>query len=135
MSCKEECTDTKIVFQDGASKSKMCFSNPSRKSVQKIRVDNCLIKEGKRCDFLLIDDNNVEYFIELKGKQVEYACTQLMETIKKITRDMSVLKHAFVISSACPLTTTEVQVYKSMFKRIYNSQLHVKNVYCEYCLG
>ncbi len=73
MSCKTICNDSKIIFQDGAIKSKMCFSNPNRNTVQKIQVDNCLIKDGKRCDFLLIENMNVEYFIEIKGKQVEYA--------------------------------------------------------------
>lgn len=134
MSCKTICNDSKIVFQDGARKSKMCFSNPKRKTVHKIQVDNCLIKNGKRCDFLLIDNMNVEYFIELKGKQVEYACTQIIETIKKISKDINAFKYAFVVSAACPLTTTEVQVNKAIFKRKYNTHLQVKNILCEHCL-
>lgn len=134
MSCNKICSDSKIVFQDGESKSKMCFANPNRRKVKKIIVDNCLITEGKRCDFLLIDHNNVEHFVELKGKQVEYACTQIIETIKKISQDIDAFKYSFIISSACPLTTTEVQVFKSIFRKKYNSVLHVKNRVCEHCI-
>lgn len=135
MQCTNICSDTKIVFQDGESKSKMCFSNPNRRMVKKIHVDNCLIKEGKRCDFLLIDHNEVEHFVELKGKQVEYACSQIIESIKKISKDINALKYSFIVSSACPLTTTEVQVFKAKFKKKYNSVLQVKNVLCEHSIG
>ena len=98
MKCTNICSDSKIVFQDGESKSKMCFSNPNRRKVKKILVDNCLITEGKRCDFLLIDHNEVEHFVELKGNQVEYACTQIIETIKKISTDINALKFSFIVS-------------------------------------
>lgn len=134
MKCTNICSDLKIVFQDGESKSKMCFSNPNRRKVKKILVDNCLITEGKRCDFLLIDHNEVEHFVELKGTQVQYACTQIIETIKKISTDINALKFSFIVSSACPLTTTEVQVFKAIFRKKYNSFLHVKNVFCEHCI-
>lgn len=134
MKCTNICSDLKIVFQDGERKSKMCFSNPNRRKVKKILVDNCLVTEGKRCDFLLIDHNEVEHFVELKGKQVQYACTQIIETIKKISTDINALKFSFIVSSACPLTTTEVQVFKAIFRKKYNSVLHVKNVFCEHCI-
>jgi hypothetical protein len=134
MECKEISSDSIIVFQDRNSKAKMCFSNPSRRTVQKIRVDNCLIVEGKRCDFLLVDENNIEYFIELKGSKVEYACKQIIETMGKISRNIGAFKYAFIVSSACPLTTTEVQIQKVKFKRNYNAQLQVKNLLCNHCL-
>lgn len=129
MSCKSEITHTKIVLQDGLSKSKICFVNSKNESITKIVVDNCLIKSGKRCDFMLIDHNGVEYFIELKGKEVVYACCQIEETIKQISKND--VKHSFVISSACPITTTQVQVLKATFKKKYNSSLTVKNKFCE----
>ena len=135
MSCSTISSDSIIVFQDGESKSKMCFSNPSNRKITKIRIDNCVITEGKRCDYLLIDHNKVEYFIELKGKQVEYACEQLAETIVRISKDKCKIKFSFVISSACPLTTTQVQILKVQFKKKYNCILKIKNNFCDHILS
>jgi hypothetical protein len=134
MDCNKLCSDRKIVFQDGAGKSKMYFNNPNQYTVQRIIVDDCLIKEGKRCDFLLIDHKSVEYYIELKGKQIEEACLQISKTIEKISKNMQALKYAFVVSSACPLMTSKIQVNKANFKKKYNTKLHIKNKHCEYLL-
>lgn len=135
MSCTETLNTIKIVLHDGEGKSKMCFNNPNRRKIKKIKVDDCLIKNGKRCDFMLIDHNNIEHFIELKGKQVQYACQQIIETFLTLKIDFKKTRHSFVVSSACPLTTTEIQVLKSKFRKNYNSTLTVKNVFCEHCLG
>lgn len=132
MSCKITCSHPNIVFVDGKSRSKMCFENPNKRIVTKIRVDDCLIKSGRRCDFLLIDHNGIEHFIELKGKQVEYACEQIIATIKIICSNIKNPRHSFVVSSACPLTSTEVQVYKSKFRKNYNSSLKIQTRKCSY---
>ena len=135
MSCSQKVRHSKIVFEDGKGKCKMCFDNPNRRVVTKILVDNCAITEGKRCDFLLLDHNSIEYFIELKGKQVAYACSQVEETIKKLTKDVLAIKYSFIVSTACPLTTTEVQIFKATFKKKYNCSLIVKNNICHYCIN
>jgi hypothetical protein len=132
VSCTIVSSDLKIVFQDGRGKSKMCFSNPNRRKIKKITVDNCIIKDGKRCDFLLIDHNNIEHFIELKGKKVEYASTQIIETINKISQDVNALKYSFIVSTSCPLITSEIQILKIKFKKKYNCILHIKNTFCEH---
>lgn len=132
MSCKTTCSDKMIVLQDGKGKTKMCFDNPNQREVQKILVDNCVIKSGKRCDYLLIDHNNIEHFIELKGKEVKHACMQLLDTIQKISQDHKAMKHSFVVSTACPLTTTEIQNYKIQFKKKYNCTLQIKNNLCSH---
>lgn len=133
--CVERTQNTIINFQDRGSKCKISFLNPKRREVQKIRVDNCLIKLGKRCDYLLVDHNNTEYYIELKGKDIDYACEQISETIIKITSDIRALKYSFVISTACPLATTTLQNYKIQFKKKFNSKLQIKNIFCEFCLS
>lgn len=134
MNCITKVRHRKIVLEDGAGKCKMCFNNPNKKTITHIRVDNCIITSGKRCDFMLITNNSIEYYIELKGKQVAYACTQIEETIKKLSTKILEIKHSFVVSTACPLTTTEVQILKTIFKKKYNSTLTVKNNFCEHNL-
>lgn len=82
---------------------------------------------------MLVDHKFLEYYIELKGKQIVHACNQIEETIKQLTQNINALKHSFIVSTACPLTTTEVQILKAQFKKKYNSTLTVKNMFCEHC--
>lgn len=134
--CKTQIKNSKITFEDGKGKTKMCFDNPNKRSVTKVKVDGCAITSGKRCDFMLLDHNTVEHYIELKGKQIEYACDQIEETIKKLSTGIySDQKYAFIVSTACPLTTTEIQIKKALFKRKYKSTLIIKNSICIHCLG
>ena len=132
MNCSKKINDAKIVLIDGAGKTKMCFNNPNKRQITKIKVDNCAITSGIRCDFMLVDHNSLEHYIELKGKQIIHACNQIEETIKRLSKNLSAIKHSFIVSTACPLTTTEVQVLKANFKKKYNSTLKVKNMFCEH---
>ncbi len=75
---------------------------------------------------------NIEYYIELKGKQVEHACEQLRVTIEQLTKNKNDKKYSFIVSTACPLTTTEVQIYKAFFKKKYNCVLQVKSNVCQH---
>jgi hypothetical protein len=83
---------------------------------------------------MLKDQNSKEYYIELKGKQIAHACSQIEETIKQLTAGIKDSKHSFVVSTACPLTTTQIQIFKAMFKKNYNSTLIIKNNFCEHAL-
>lgn len=132
--CVVTCKDKIIVLEDGKGKSKMQVNNPHKREITKNRVDDCLIKEGKRCDFLIIDHNKNEHYIEMKGKEVKYACEQIEETIKKLSKNIKTgVKFSYVVSTACPLTTSQIQIMKVKFKNKYNSALYVKNKFCE-CL-
>lgn len=55
--------------------------------IQKIRVDNCLIKNGIRCDYAIDLSKNINdisadsiYLIELKGSDKSHACEQILKT-------------------------------------------------------
>lgn len=55
--CEETRKDSKIVIKDAGSKnsrSKFRLENPDKTKVKIIKVDDCVIKEGKRCDYLVI---------------------------------------------------------------------------------
>lgn len=134
MRCITKIKASKIVLTDGAGKTKMCFANPRNRVVTRIIVDNCAIQDGLRCDFMIIDHKLLEHYVELKGRQIAHACIQIEETIKKLTKNISKLKYSFIVSTACPLTTTQVQVLKAQFKKKYNSKLTIKNMVCNHCL-
>lgn len=110
-------------------RSKLTFRNPSRSKVRKIRVDDCVITEGLRCDWLLINHRSVEHFVELKGSDVRHAIQQIEVTIKKIGAKEVERRHAYIISTqVAPAFRTEVQTRKLQFKKEYNATLTIKNL-------
>ena len=80
----EACLDfndkrSKAVFKDrGSGLSKFNAINQSSKTIKGLRVDDCLIKDGLKCDYLLIIEAEEKlYFIELKGSDLVKAVDQI----------------------------------------------------------
>lgn len=126
----EECTETikipLIVLEE--NRKKMTFHNKQRKDIRKIKVDGCAMTEGKRCDYLVINDKDCEHFVELKGTDVEHACEQLSISITKLSKNLKQEKHSFVIASrVIPAISTTIQRFKSQFRSKFNCKLIVKN--------
>lgn len=132
--CSQETTDKIIKLSDHRSKYSMTFSNANQKKCVKHRVDGCLITDGRRCDHLLIDNNEVEYFVELKGKDVNHGCEQLERSIQVLAKNISEKRYSFIVSAAVPKVSTTILKMKDRFKRKYNSTLTIKNKHCEHCL-
>lgn len=131
--CALERRDPKIVLEERLSK--IVFLNASRKVIEQIRVDGCVIADGLRCDYLLINETDVEHYVELKGIDVDHAIAQIKRTVQQISRNpYQQPKICFIISSRCPLLTTKIQELKLLFKKQYNSSLIIKNRYCEHKL-
>lgn len=88
--CCEFCDNRKdIPFRDKGNKQEYRILNPTQKVICKIRIDDCLITQGNKCDYLAIkclkNDNDILidslYFIELKGSDLKHAINQIEETI------------------------------------------------------
>lgn len=108
-------------------KSVFLFCNTDRKEITCIQVDGCAIKEGVKCDHLVIDDAS-EYFVELKGCDVKHAIDQLEATIKQLSLDpIQGKKYAFIVSTRCPMTGADIQQLKKQFKIRFNAELIIKN--------
>lgn len=107
----------------------MIFKNKNRKTVQKIQVDNCAIKDGIKCDWLVINDKNIEHFVELKGVDVKHACEQLIRSINELSGNPNNgAKYSFVISSrVSPSIRTTIQNFQRHFKDKFSCKLIVKN--------
>jgi hypothetical protein len=79
--------------------------------------------------------NGHEYYIELKGHDVEKALKQIERTIAKVSSNpQKITKHCFIISTRCPLASTKIQNLKKEFKKQYNANLTIKNILLEYTL-
>lgn len=132
--CVNKVKDSNVKVEENGRK--FILSNPQRKEVLKIKIDNCVIKDtnSNKCDFLIIDpDKNNSYFVELKGQNIKHALKQLEDTIQKIEDTSNGYikakfskKFAFAVLSQCPLPSTEIQNFKNKFMKI-KIKLEVKN--------
>ena len=124
--CEQQCRDPEIVRHE--RRSRFVIRNPNRGSVRVIRIDGCVITEGRRCDWLFIPTSGqVEIFAELKGSAVGHGIEQIRNTIPQVSEDPAGLrKFCYVVSSSVPKMQTRLQRDKGRFRRAYNATLVVK---------
>lgn len=137
--CEEIVSDKRITRKE--NQSQIIIDNPNQFKVCVVQVDGCAIKEGRRCDYLVIPDEQdikktLEIYIELKGSKILDAIEQLEATIKQLSdHPAKQEKLCIIISTRCPLSTPEIQKFKLSFKKKYNAKLEVKNKTYTYCLS
>jgi hypothetical protein len=126
--CIEKKKDPVISLKE--RKSEFRFHNPERREITCVKVDGCAIKDGIRCDWMLIA-SDVEHYIELKGCDVKHALEQLKRSIQLLSNNPAKgIKFAFVVSTRCPLSGTDVQKMQKVFKKEFNANLTIKNSPC-----
>ena len=124
--CESTTNDRLIVIP--AKRCKIVFKNDKKRPIRKVKVDGCLAFAGRKCDFLLIDPKSTEHYVELKGSDVRHAFSQIENTIRNVSVNPKTnLKHSYIISTMCPMFSTEIQQRRRQFKKDYNSTLTVKN--------
>ncbi|MBB6004945.1 hypothetical protein [Arcicella rosea] len=86
-----EFNDTRriAVFKDDKESREFIVNNLRNKSLKKYRVDNCLISEGEKCDYLLVVEDEKLYFIELKGSDLIKAVSQINTSLDKLLSSFS----------------------------------------------
>lgn len=90
----------------------------------KIKIDGYVEKntKNKKCDFLIIKEDkekeDIEIFIELKGKKVKDAFNQIIESCKKYTDNTKKPKlYAAIVTSKCPSNDTFRQHVEILFNK------------------
>ena len=124
--CTTEITDRILVLEE--NKRKCVFADLQNDIVTKVVGDGFQIAEGFKCDFLVLDHNANEYFVELKGKDIPHALEQLESTIKQLSSTNNILKTAIIVTSRYPSNDTTMQRAKAFFKKKYKVDLLSKNV-------
>ncbi len=81
---------TEIVLKDKRASSKYTGLNPNNKlSICRHRIDGVIIKEGSKCDYLLLDMTDQKaYFVELKGHDINQAAEQIRTTIEVLEPEL-----------------------------------------------
>jgi hypothetical protein len=129
---KENCvcriSDKKIKFS-GKETSTLFLSNPLELPVEKVKVDGCVITEGRRCDWAVElpgPKTTEEIFIELKRSHIGDAAKQLAATVEKISSDSNrIKKRCMIVFVRCPLPVNEIKEMKKEFQRKYNARLEL----------
>lgn len=129
--CETIKSDTNIVITDpgsGNKRSKFRLHNPNRATIKVVQVDDCVIQEGIRCDYLLILPNGQEVYVELKGSDVQHAVEQIERAIELLScHCQTLIKLCFISSTRCPINSTKIQNIKKKFKQKHNAKLFIKN--------
>ena len=81
-SYKSECEEhQKLIVCQDYGKCKYIADNRYEKSVAQYIIDGNVIKEGERCDFLLLNKTDLDvFFIEIKGSDIGKAIDQIART-------------------------------------------------------
>ena len=97
--CIKDTCDSIILFKE--KKAVLRIKNDRNACYRRIQIDGCVIKEGKRCDWLLEScEHGDQFFIELKGSCLDDAIKQLWETVRAFGNARGEV-YAFVVSSNC----------------------------------
>ena len=126
MTCRRESNQKLFVYHE--NKSKLTLQNNDQVSSISIEVDGCEINDSSiRCDFMHIA-KEIEFFIELKGQDIEHAVNQIINTINRLSPDIRAKeKRSYIICTRSPISSTKIQKYKYHFKKNYNSDFIVKS--------
>ena len=103
------------------------------------QVDGYIIKEGNKCDKLVVvvvgKDRWVETFVELKGRDTEHAIKQLETTIQNqvFAHPTIVEKRARIVGQTIPRSngSSVVNRAKIRFKKYYQCDLRASSQVCK----
>ena len=100
--CKCDNQKIEVVKEN---KSKFQLNNPEQNKLCVIRVDGCLIQDGKKCDYLILEcDVQKAFFVELKGKDILHAIDQIESSIDQTVDHLT----GFQINARVVLTKVSV---------------------------
>lgn len=94
--CEKRTCSRKIVVEE--NKSRVDFENLQEDLVLVVEVDGCVLVNEEACDYL-VQHAGVNYYIELKGGDIEKALRQISASIAKINARYGSLSCRAVISA------------------------------------
>ena len=137
--------DNQTVAQENGRKFTLVLSKGQKCCC--IHVDNGLIKSMtmQKCDYWFHvsekDDSEIKenhnIFVELKGQEVLKAYSQIISAINWFKGKMELpqaKRHAAIVASKVPMTSTETQKMKMDFKHKHGNRLEIKSREMEFRL-
>ncbi|MBD2614131.1 MAG: hypothetical protein RMY62_011420 [Nostoc sp. ZfuVER08] len=119
--CTEYCDNRRtIVVKDSGNSQEYRVTNSSKKEFCKIRIDGCLIIEGEKCDYLILDcQDKLAFFVELKGHDLKKALTQIDSSISRLKDEIQNFKiYGRVVLNRTPTPNINSSIEIKLKKRI-----------------
>ncbi len=109
---------------------KFILNNKTKRQLAIVKVDGCLITSNKieKCDFLIeIDEpRTMAIYLELKGKNIEKAYKQLINTMNILKkRHKKVNKMCQIVASRVPKSGTSVANLKENMMKTHKTLLKI----------
>ena len=127
----ENCVTTHIKpFAIQELESKVDFRNPDSIEVDEVKVDDCVIKSGTRCDYLIdVDSTDRSILVELKGADIDQAYHQL-RTTQQTLKDGLKGNLAWIICYSGKARLNQIMHINALAD--YNATLYVESSPCVY---
>lgn len=91
-------------------------------------VDDCLIREGIRCDYLFLPNEAAAVFVELKGTDVSRGLSQLGRSISVLLNEVEDRAlFAVLVVTRCPIAQSNIAVAQDRFFRQHKCRLVVRS--------
>lgn len=135
MEIKEEHKETcGSIATCGENQRKFILNNAN--DFIKVKLDGGVIPEGQKpecCDFYFYKEDEIEIFVELKGKDVSKSLSQLEKSISLFSKKYQ-RRYAFsVVKASLPSTNTGIQIFeKKMKKQNINFTQKTNRLECTY---
>lgn len=117
---------TIIVSKDRKEPRQHRALNPNGSfSVRHYRLDGDLVVRQECCDFLLLNDTKLKaYYIELKGRHVDKAVSQLLSAEKICHSELSGYTSYYrIVASKSPTQKTFPKSYRDLLSRVGRERL------------
>ncbi len=111
VSDKDDCFSNSSSAREKGKK--FVFNNRERKSICRVKVDDCLISNTnvKKCDYLFsVHENDRYYLIELKGLDIMVAIKQILSTYNIVNKQLKKEPENYkgiIVSSVVPISTQQ----------------------------
>jgi hypothetical protein len=93
-----------VVCKDGGKEYRL--ENDLGEFVCRVKIDKGFIRHGEKCDWLIIIcERKIFIFVELKGSDVEKACSQILSTIhyfEQSIRNLEGVVYARIVAQRVP---------------------------------
>lgn len=124
------CSRSNLSVKENGMKYSLQISDYKNRKSTVFQVDGYLIKEGCKCDKLVLidqaDNNWAEIFVELKGKNVKHGLEQLEATLnnKLLKHPRNIIIRARIVAASFPSNKSD----KLMAQKKID---FMKNFHCE----
>lgn len=111
-----------IVSRDKGGSQRHIAHNDDPSVVTHYKVDGVIIRNGNKCDFLLLNESKrTAYLIELKGSDLSWAAKQLYCTEQALAEELAPYRplQYRIIANRCrtsEIETTEFKRYRKLWR-------------------